>query len=238
LHGKIRLAKELGHSTCPSTGLNLRVKNVYARCTLPRNKMIAAQLPIRIREITARLLSKRARILLERFACLRCCFEVKKEIPDWNVLVCARFEGASMKCINFLVAVTLAAGVTPGFLTTRMLNAQNTENLKSGTVLQRTELKGAPGWEAILVLRELPPGAESGKHTQAGNEIAYVQEGTVIFEAQGKPAVTLKPGETFTTSAGEVHNVKNASSTAPAKSLVFYVAKKGARLEDLATPAK
>ena len=143
-----------------------------------------------------------------------------------------------MKHINFLVAVTLVLAAALGLLTTRMLSAQNKENLKGGTVLQRTELKSAPGWEAILVLRELPPGAESGKHTQAGNEIAYVQEGSVIFEAQGKPAVTLKPGETFTTTAGEVHNVKNASSTAPAKSLVFYVAKKGARLEDLATPAK
>jgi len=35
-----------------------------------------------------------------------------------------------------------------------------------------------------------------------------------------------------------VHNVKNASPTAPAKALAFYVAKKGARLEDLAVPAK
>jgi hypothetical protein len=38
--------------------------------------------------------------------------------------------------------------------------------------------------------------------------------------------------------AGEGHNVKNASSRASAKALAFYVAKKGARLEDLAVPAK
>jgi hypothetical protein len=38
--------------------------------------------------------------------------------------------------------------------------------------------------------------------------------------------------------AGEVHNLKNASSSASAKALAFYVAKKGARLEDLAVPAK
>jgi len=110
--------------------------------------------------------------------------------------------------------------------------------LKGGTVLQRTELKGAPGWEAILVQRILPPGAESGKHTQSGNEIVYIQEGSVTFEAQGKAPVTLKPGEAFTTVAGEVHNVKNASTSAPAKALAFYVAKKGTRLEDLSVPAK
>ena len=141
-----------------------------------------------------------------------------------------------MKRVNFLFGVVLAVGVALGLLGSRISTAQ--DNLKGGKVLQRTELKGAPGWEAILVERPLPPGAESGKHTQSGNEIVYIEEGSVSFETQGKPAVTLKPGEAFTTTAGEVHNVKNASSTAPAKALAFYVAKKGARLEDLSVPAK
>jgi quercetin dioxygenase-like cupin family protein len=141
-----------------------------------------------------------------------------------------------MKRIKFLFAVTLAVGVVLGLLGSRMLSAQ--DNLKGGTVLQRTELRSAPGWEAILVQRILPPGAESGKHTQSGNEIVYIQDGSVTFEAQGKTAVTLKPGEAFSTVAGEVHNVKNASSSVPAKALAFYVAKKGTRLEDLSIPAK
>lgn len=142
------------------------------------------------------------------------------------------------KRINFLIGFTLVVGVTLGLVGSRMSSAQDKDNLKGGKILDRTELKGAPGWEAILVERPLPAGAESGKHTQAGNEIVYIQEGSVIFEAQGKPAKTLKPGEAFTTTAGEVHNVKNASKTEPAKALAFYVAKKGAKLEDLSTPAK
>jgi quercetin dioxygenase-like cupin family protein len=141
-----------------------------------------------------------------------------------------------MKRINFLVGVALAVVMVLCVLGSRMLKAQ--DNLKGGKILQRTELKGAPGWEAILVQRILPPGAESGKHTQSGNEIVYIQEGSLTFEAQGKPAVTLKPGEAFSTVAGEVHNVKNASSSAPATALAFYVAKKGTRLEDLSVPAK
>ncbi len=141
-----------------------------------------------------------------------------------------------MKRINILVGGALAVVGVLGGLGSRMLSAQ--DNLKGGKVLQRTELKGAPGWEAILVERVLPPGAESGKHTQGGNEIVYIQEGSVIFEAQGKPAVTLKPGEAFTTVAGEVHNVKNASTSASAKALAFYVEKKGTRLEELSVPAK
>src|SRR5215469_14100037 len=45
-------------SNCPWEGLNLWVKNVYARCTLPRSKISAAHAPIRIREIIVRLLGQ------------------------------------------------------------------------------------------------------------------------------------------------------------------------------------
>jgi quercetin dioxygenase-like cupin family protein len=110
--------------------------------------------------------------------------------------------------------------------------------LKSGKILQRTELTSAKGTEAILILRELPAGGESGKHTQSGNEIVYILEGSVILEVQGKPPVTLNAGEAFQTVAGEVHNVKNANASAPGKALAFYIAKKGTSLENLSVPAK
>ncbi|HET9406746.1 MAG TPA: cupin domain-containing protein [Candidatus Sulfotelmatobacter sp.] len=141
-----------------------------------------------------------------------------------------------MKRISFLLGITLALGIVLGVFGNKTVNAQ--DNLKSGKVLQRTELKGAPGWEAILVERNLPPGAESGKHTQGGNEIVYIQDGSVTLEVQGKSTQTVKAGEAFTTTAGQVHNVKNASTTEPAKAIAFYVAKKGTKLDDLSTPAK
>ena len=141
-----------------------------------------------------------------------------------------------MKRIYFLLGITLAVGVALGLLGSRLLSAQ--EPLKSGTVLQRTDVAGAKGMEAILVLREVPPGAESSKHTQSGTEIVYILDGSATLEVAGKPPQTLKAGEAFSTTAGEVHNVKNASASAPAKALAFYIAKKGARLEDLSRPAK
>jgi quercetin dioxygenase-like cupin family protein len=141
-----------------------------------------------------------------------------------------------MKRIHLLLGVVLAVGVALGVFGSRMLSAQNP--LKTGTVLQRTELAGVKGMEAILVLRELPAGAASGKHAQSGTEIVYILDGSVIFEAQGKPPVTLKSGEAFHTLAGEAHNVKNASATAPGKALAFYVVKKGTPLEDLSKPVK
>jgi len=143
-----------------------------------------------------------------------------------------------MKRIYGLLGATLVLGVVLGSLGTWRVSAQEKDNLKGGKVLQRTELKAAPGWEAILVDRTLPPGAESGKHTQSGNEIVYIQEGAVTLDVAGKAPQTIKAGEAFTTSAGQVHNVKNASPTEVAKALAFYVAKKGARLEDLSLPAK
>ncbi|MCI0618960.1 hypothetical protein L0244_38800, partial [bacterium] len=48
--------------------------------------------------------------------------------------------------------------------------------LKAGTILQRTELANPKGMEAILVLREVPAGKESGKHTQSNTEIVYILE--------------------------------------------------------------
>jgi hypothetical protein len=77
-------------------------------------------------------------------------------------------------------------------LGSRMLSAQ--DNLKGGTVLQRTELKGAPGWEAILVQRILPPGAESGKHTQSGNEIVYIEDLVTEMQQLSQSAADLEPG--------------------------------------------
>lgn len=145
-----------------------------------------------------------------------------------------------MKRIHLLLGVVLAVGVALGVFGSRMLSAQNPAQspLKTGTVLQRTELAGMKGMEAILVLRELPAGAASGKHAQSGTEIVYILDGSVIFEAQGKPPATLKAGEAFHTLAGEVHNVKNASATAPGKALAFYVVKKGTPLEELSKPVK
>ncbi len=142
-----------------------------------------------------------------------------------------------MRSIGLFLGITLAAGALLVGAYDQAV-AQGEDALKSGTVLQRTELKDAKGTEAILVLREIPPGKESGKHTQSGNEIVYILDGSVVFEAQGKAPMTLKAGDTFQTSAGEVHNVKNASSTEAAKALAFYVAKKGTRLEELSRPAK
>ena len=141
-----------------------------------------------------------------------------------------------MKRTVALIGLALVIGIAVGLAAIQVLAAK--EELAQGTVLRRAELAGAKGKEVVLARRELPPGKESGKHSQSGTEVAYILEGSVTFEVQGKPSVTLKAGDTFQTGPRQVHNVKNASTTAPAKSLVFYVVEKGKSLADISTPAK
>ena len=141
-----------------------------------------------------------------------------------------------MKRTVVLISVALIIGMAIGVMGTQVLAGK--EELAKGTVLQRAELAGVKGKEAVLVLRELPPGKESGKHSQSGTEIAYILEGSMTFEVQGKPPVTLKAGDSFQTGPRQVHNVKNASATGPAKVIVFYVVEKGKALADFSTPAK
>ena len=91
------------------------------------------------------------------------------------------------------------------------------------------DLLGIAGKEAVMLTVEYPPGASSNKHRHNAHTFVYVLEGSVIMQAgDGKP-VTLGPGQTFYESPDDIHTVsKNASSTQPAKFLVFFVKDKGA----------
>ena len=71
-------------------------------------------------------------------------------------------------------------------------------------------------------------------HRLVAEEVAYILEGTVELEIQGKPAVSKKAGEAFLIPAGTVHNAKNTGK-AVAKVLGTYIVEKG---KPLATPVK
>jgi quercetin dioxygenase-like cupin family protein len=99
--------------------------------------------------------------------------------------------------------------------------------------LQRHEL-AAPDREAVVARGEFQPGAAVPRHTHPGDELAYVLEGEVVLEVDGKPALTFKAGDTFFVPAGQVHSAKNAGKK-PAAVLSTYVIEKG---KPLATPVK
>jgi quercetin dioxygenase-like cupin family protein len=93
------------------------------------------------------------------------------------------------------------------------------------TDLQRHDL-GTTGREAIQVRVDFDPGAAFGKHTHPGEEIIYVLEGSLEYEIEGKPPVTLKAGDVFFVPAGTIHAARNAG-TSNAAELATYVVEKG-----------
>jgi quercetin dioxygenase-like cupin family protein len=93
------------------------------------------------------------------------------------------------------------------------------------TDLQRHDL-GTTRREAIQVRVDFAPGATFGKHTHPGEEIIYVLEGSLEYQVEGKPPVTLKAGGVFFVPAGTVHAARNIGSRNAAE-LATYVVEKG-----------
>ena len=91
--------------------------------------------------------------------------------------------------------------------------------------LQRHDLS-APGREVIQVRVEFDPGYLAPRHTHPGEEIIYVLEGTLEYYIEGKPPVTVKPGEVLFVPAGTIHSAKNIGTTKGAE-LATYIVEKG-----------
>ena len=136
-----------------------------------------------------------------------------------------------MKIWKIRATMSLAVALAAGTLGAGVLNAQQPGFKR--VELQRHDI-GTPGHEAVLARGEFTPGAAAPKHTHPGEEVAYVLEGQVTLEIEGKPPVTLQTGDVFFVPAGTVHSAKNAGTT-PAKILSTYIVEKG---KPLATPVK
>ena len=95
------------------------------------------------------------------------------------------------------------------------------------TMLMTNDSPGAPGYEMIMGIVEVPPGASSGLHRHNGVEIGYILEGTAVMEHEGRPPATLARGGTFMNNGA--HNAMIRGS-APAKILAVWVVEKGKTL--------
>ena len=101
------------------------------------------------------------------------------------------------------------------------------------TDLQRHDLS-TPGREVVQARVEIDPGVTATKHTHPGEEIIYVLEGSLEYQVEGKPPVTLKAGEVLFIPAGTIHTAKNVGS-GPGVELATYVVEKG---KPLVVPVK
>ena len=97
------------------------------------------------------------------------------------------------------------------------------------TSLMSRDLPENPGREALMITVEHAPGGSSAIHRHNAHAFVYILEGSVVMQLKGGKQVTLKPGQTFYEGPDDVHLVdRNASSTEPAKFLVFLIKNKGA----------
>ena len=93
------------------------------------------------------------------------------------------------------------------------------------TALQRHDLS-IPRREVVQVRVDFAPGAAFGRHSHPGEEIVNVLEGTLEYEIEGKPPVTLKAGDVLFIPAGTVHAARNVGSVTGSE-LATYIVEKG-----------
>jgi quercetin dioxygenase-like cupin family protein len=91
------------------------------------------------------------------------------------------------------------------------------------------DLADYPGKEGRMIEVSYPPGATDVVHRHDAHAFVYVLEGQIVMQLKGKPAVTLKAGETYYEGPTDVHVVgRNASDTKPARFVVVLLKAKGA----------
>jgi quercetin dioxygenase-like cupin family protein len=91
---------------------------------------------------------------------------------------------------------------------------------------------GISGREVVQVRVDFAPGVAFPPHSHPGEEIAYVIEGLLEYQLEGKPPVTLKAGEALFIPAGTIHTAKNVG-TGNAAELATYIVEKGKPLVTL-----
>src|SRR5678815_3940059 len=128
----------------------------------------------------------------------------------------------SMKVQYLILALNLSIGLC-------LISGIATAQQAQVTSLMSKDLKENPGKEMVMITVEHAPGGSSPIHRHNAHAYVYVLEGSVVMQVKGGKQVTLTPGQTFYEGPDDVHVVdRNASSTKPAKFLVFLIKDKGA----------
>ncbi|WP_425259990.1 cupin domain-containing protein [Rubrivivax sp. RP6-9] len=91
-----------------------------------------------------------------------------------------------------------------------LTQAQQPAGIKRSAALQHD--LGVADRTVIQVRVDFAPGASFGSHTHPGAEVAYVLEGTIEYELQGRAPLQLKAGEALFIPAGVVHAARNVGA--------------------------
>jgi quercetin dioxygenase-like cupin family protein len=129
------------------------------------------------------------------------------------------------------IATLAVVAALAGAAGARALIAQQPAAAKR-TILLKQDMT-ISGREAVMAVVEIPAGVGEGRHVHPAEVFGFILEGTATLEVDGKPTLTLKPGEIFYLAPGQVHQVVNKGTT-PVKLSAVFVAEKG---KPLTTPA-
>jgi quercetin dioxygenase-like cupin family protein len=132
-----------------------------------------------------------------------------------------------MNATRMMVVATL---ITGSGLTALVTNAQQRGITRSDVV--RHDLAVA-GREVIQVRVDFAQEVAFGRHSHPDAEVAYVLQGTLEYQLDGAPPVTLKTGEAVFIAAGTIHAAKNVG-TGNAAELATYIVEKAKPLVVLA----
>lgn len=138
-----------------------------------------------------------------------------------------RLGALAMNTVRLFIlgALALVAGLALQYAQAQQTGIQRTD-------LQRHDLS-VSGREVVQVIVSLAPGAAAPPHSHPGEEIIYLLEGSLDYQVDGKPWVTLRVGDVLFIPAGTVHAARNVGNVNGAE-LATYVVEKG---KPLLTPA-
>jgi len=129
--------------------------------------------------------------------------------------------------VAFWVALAGATWLLAGWLVSKASPVRNAVVRP----LLSTGLSNDERIELSMITVEYLPGGSNPAHIHRAQALAYVLEGSIVMQVKGGEPVTLLPGQTFFEGPDDVHVVgRNATSTKPAKFLVFL-------LKDVGSPA-
>lgn len=91
------------------------------------------------------------------------------------------------------------------------------------TLVRREDLTGT-NYVTIQMFVDLAPGAVIPRHTHPGHEASYLVEGELEFEIEGRPKLSMKPGDSFIVPVGVPHGGRAGDK--PAKLFATFVVDK------------
>jgi quercetin dioxygenase-like cupin family protein len=102
----------------------------------------------------------------------------------------------SLRCVPLIAAALITLSSANA--------AEKLPDAKETVVFQRVPVPGTDR-EMGMGIAEFPPNAAKPKHKASGPEVAYVLEGEITVQVEGRPAQIVHAGESYRMPANVVH---------------------------------